>query len=496
MTATTLAGMGQAWRRHLAELRSSVRALVVDDEAVVHEVVSEVLRGLGWQVEVAEGAEAAWRRMQAGDVDLLVVDKNLPDGSGVELISRARAADLGLPSLVMTGFASVESISQALAAGASDYLLKPFEDVRQLQRRAEAVLDRHLLGRLYRRMVADLTAALSSGGLPRDAVSRLARSLEAFKRELADRPAVLLVAPEGPEVEALADGLRQAGHAPGVAHDRQSALRALEGPQAPLTAVVSLRLRFPSALIADLREIDPLLYVVATTSSPQLEDALAAVDAGARDYFIQAVESPAALAARVRRAFESSHRDRLYLQLIACLQREATGLGPSLVEELAGVLPEAQRAYLLRASQAPEVELPEIELDLTGLFEAAGEMRRHPRVDASEVEVWFREDRGAPGFRRGWLRDLSRGGFFLRMSPALERDTQLEAHLLVRGAAPGEACQVVGRVIRVERHDPDPELLTGCGVLVDQDCQAALDPLIARLTRTGRPSSAPAPGRT
>ncbi|HOX46183.1 MAG TPA: response regulator [Myxococcota bacterium] len=485
MTTTTLAGMGQAWRQHLAELRASVHALVVDDEPIVHEVIAEILRGIGWQVEIAESVEAAWKRIQAGGLHLLLADKNLPDGSGVELIARVKAAGLELPSLVVTGFASVESISQALAAGAEDYLIKPFEDVRHLGRRAEAVLDRHLLGQLYRRVVGDLTAALSAGGLPKDAVKRLAHSLDGYKRELTARPGVLLVAPEGPEAEALAATLRAAGLSLGLAHDRKSALLALEGPLAPLTAVLSLRLHFPSALISELREVDPLLYVVATTSSPRLEDALAAVDAGARDYFIQAVESPAALAARVKRAVESSHRDRLYLQLIASLHREAASLGGALAQDLAAVLPEAQRAYLLRASLETALELPEIELDLTGLFDTApSELRRHPRVDARDVEVWFRARGRAQEFRRGWLRDLSRGGFFLRVSPPPERDTPLEAHLLVRGEAPTAANQVIGRVVRVERHDPDPELLSGCGVLVEESSQAALDPLVARLTRT------------
>jgi CheY-like chemotaxis protein len=491
MTKDLFDGLGRTWRSHLTALRGSVRVLVVDDEPMVHEVVAEILADAGWQVEVAESAESAWERIQAGNFDLLVTDKNLPGMSGVDLIGRVQAAGLKLPSLVITGYASVESISHALAAGAVDYLSKPFEDVTHLQRRAAAIVERGLYTRLYQRVVDDLVARLRGRGAHRERVRRLGQELFAHKAVLGSRPDLLLVAPAGRETEVLAAELRRAELNLTLAHTREDGLLALADGTGPLTAVVSLRLRLPAALIAELCHADPLLQVVATTSSPRLDDALAAVAAGASDYFIQAVESPAALVARVRRALETSRRDRLYLQLIAVLHREAAEFGHPLAAELAELLPEAQRAFLLRALTGPGLEeLPEIEVDLTGLFEdplesTTREQRRHARVDARDVEVWFRPRGASADFRRGWLRDLSRGGFFLRVSPPPERETALEAHLLPRGDAPGSAARVAGRVVRVERHDPDPERLSGCGVLVSEQDQAALDPLLARLGPEG-----------
>ncbi len=59
-----------------------LRALVVDDEEVVRSVVLEVLEGMGFAVGPADSLAQAREKVAGGAYDLLVVDKNLPDGSG------------------------------------------------------------------------------------------------------------------------------------------------------------------------------------------------------------------------------------------------------------------------------------------------------------------------------------------------------------------------------------------------------------------------------
>ncbi len=479
-------GVGRDWRRYYDELRANAKVLVVDDEPLVYEVVEAILDSAGFEVEVAESAEEAWEKIQRQSYGLLITDKNLPGMSGVDLIALLKASEVDLPSLVITGYASVESIANALAAGASDYVTKPFDDIAHVRKRATSIIERGLLTKLYDRIVADLTTSVMESGDQRERVQRIGRELFAFKDDLNQRPDLLVVAAEsGPNLD-LAEFLRGAGHSVRVEHAKEAAVASLGGPESPMAALVSLQVRFPVALVSDLRRWDPLLNVVVTSKSPNLNDALAAVEAGASDFFIQSVERPEALEVRVRRAVETSRRSRLYLKLIAILQREAAAEGWQIVDDILDLLPADHREYLERNAAANEQVLPEIDVDLSDLFDDAPdvpleERRRHKRSGASEVEVWYRPlDSGQP-FSRGWLRDISQGGFFMHTDPRLERGAHIEVHLLVSGDPPAEAVVLIGRVVRNEVHDPDPDNLSGSGVLVMESDQIKLEPVIARL---------------
>lgn len=479
-------GVGQDWRRFYDALRASTRILVVDDEPLVYEVVEAILDGAGFKVEVAETAEDAWALIQCNDYGLLVTDKNLPGMSGVDLVAKIKSAGLDLPSLVITGYASVESISNALAAGASDYVTKPFDNIEHVRKRATSIIERNLLIKLYERIVADLTASVMESGAQSESVQRIGRELFAFKKSLGERPDLLYVDVDSGSKPELVDFLEAAGHSVCVEHDKDAAIACLSEPDGPLAALVSLQLRFPVALVADLRHWDPLLHVIVTSKSPNLADALAAVEAGASDFFIQSVERLEALEVRVRRAVETSRRARLYLQLIGILQREAIEQGQRVVTDILDLLPEDHREYLQRVANPLEGELPEIEVDLTDLFEdgmdaGGSERRKHRRSAANDVEIWYRQAGTNAVFARGWLRDISRGGFFMQSDPTLLRGTKVEVHLLMAGDPPGSAVELLGWVVRTEVHNPDPDNLSGCGVLVSEVDQSKLDPIIARL---------------
>jgi len=478
-------GVGQDWLKFYNELRSGVSVLVVDDEPVVCRLMEAILVGAGWGVEVVGSAEDAWDRIQREPFGLLVTDKNLPGKSGVELISEVKAAGIDLPSLVITGYASVESVSNALAAGASDYITKPFHDIEHVRKRAASIIERQVQTRLYNRVVRDLAHVVTQGGKEQELVKAVARELFAFKQHLAERPDLMLVAPEGEGTDDIAQALMRAGHSVRIETTKEAALAAVTDEAAPLAAIASLQLKFPVTLVADLRHRDPLLGVLATSDSPRLTDALAAVEAGASDFFIRGVESVEALEVRAQRAVENSRRSRLYLHLIAILHRAATAQGHGIAETLWELLSEEHRDYLREATEAPETLLPEIDVGIVEIFEddrAADDRRTDPRVSAQQVEVWFRAVGASDPFARGRLRDISRGGFFLRADPPfLTRGTAVEAHLLVHGEPPGSAVEVTGRVVRTEMHDPDPECLSGNGILVDETCQEALDGILRRV---------------
>ena len=117
--------------------------LVVDDEPTVRDVFTRLLsREQGLSVVTAEHAEAALYYLRSQRFDLLITDKNLPGMGGIELIAEGRRLRPNIEAMMITGYASAESVIAAFAAGASDYLLKPFEQIAVVRAKVRAALDR------------------------------------------------------------------------------------------------------------------------------------------------------------------------------------------------------------------------------------------------------------------------------------------------------------------------------------------------------------------
>lgn len=103
--------------------------LVVDDSKVMRDMVVACLRGLADATftQAASGLEAI-ERLSLGHFDAAVLDLNMPDISGIEVLEFVRAQDRlkSLPIVVVTTRGDDDSRAQALAAGASSYMTKPF----------------------------------------------------------------------------------------------------------------------------------------------------------------------------------------------------------------------------------------------------------------------------------------------------------------------------------------------------------------------------------
>lgn len=117
------------------------RVLVVEDSVDILSNVVEYLSTKGWSVEGTCSSADAWERLQAGGIDLLVLDIGLPGMDGLTLCRRIRLADAKLPILMLTARDSIDDRVDGLSAGADDYLVKPFS-LRELAARLEALLRR------------------------------------------------------------------------------------------------------------------------------------------------------------------------------------------------------------------------------------------------------------------------------------------------------------------------------------------------------------------
>ena len=103
-----------------------MRILVVEDEERLARLISRVLVEEGYAVETEANGRQALMRALADDYDLLIVDWMLPELSGVQLVKRLRAAEVGTPTIMLTARDQIEDRVEGLDAGADDYLPKPF----------------------------------------------------------------------------------------------------------------------------------------------------------------------------------------------------------------------------------------------------------------------------------------------------------------------------------------------------------------------------------
>ncbi len=103
-----------------------MRILVVEDEEHLARLIAEVLTKEGYAVETVGNGRSGLARVLSEDFDLLILDWMLPDLSGIQILRRLRAAELGVPVLMLTARTQIEDRVEGLDAGADDYLPKPF----------------------------------------------------------------------------------------------------------------------------------------------------------------------------------------------------------------------------------------------------------------------------------------------------------------------------------------------------------------------------------
>jgi DNA-binding NtrC family response regulator len=145
------------------------RVLVADDEPGIVRVLRRQLERGGY--EVAEATDVALLRAElAREPEIVLLDLRLGEASGLELIGELRERCPDTETVVMTGYASIDSAVECMRAGAFDYLEKPFADPRRIQQTLERALERRRLrvrnreleGELGRRSALERVVAQSS----------------------------------------------------------------------------------------------------------------------------------------------------------------------------------------------------------------------------------------------------------------------------------------------------------------------------------------------
>jgi DNA-binding response OmpR family regulator len=190
-----------------------MRLLLVEDDDHVAEALARVLRLWGFHLVRAANGITAMSAFETDSFDAVLLDLGLPDTSGLELCQWIRRRT-GVPLIIVTARADIESRLRGLDLGADDYLVKPY-DARELVARLRAVVRRQALG-------AEASHAVGGNSVPIEVtigpltINRAGRDVRVSEAE------VLLTRREYDLLELLA-------RVPGVVFTREQILRELWG---------------------------------------------------------------------------------------------------------------------------------------------------------------------------------------------------------------------------------------------------------------------------
>jgi DNA-binding NtrC family response regulator len=170
--------------------------LLVEDEPSLQLALADTLADAGHAVTVAGTVQDALTAFRRETPDLILSDLRLPDGSGLSVLNAVVSEAPDVPVIVLTAYGTVAGAVDALRAGASEYLTKPFDETQLM-----AMVERHIELRRLRRRVANLEEAAPE---PIGSSPAFRRAVDLARTVAASASTVLLYGETGTGKEVLA----------------------------------------------------------------------------------------------------------------------------------------------------------------------------------------------------------------------------------------------------------------------------------------------------
>lgn len=104
-----------------------LKVLLVDDEEDIIEVIQDRLEAYGFTVATARTGVEALKKLSLERFDGVFLDVKMPEMGGIEALEEIRKRDTKIPVIIITSSSTREAAIEAIAKGANDYVLKPFE---------------------------------------------------------------------------------------------------------------------------------------------------------------------------------------------------------------------------------------------------------------------------------------------------------------------------------------------------------------------------------
>lgn len=139
--------------------------LVVDDDQSVRSYLSDFLSSCGYTVECAESGDQAVARLAAGYVpSLIVLDIVMPGINGIEVLENVKRINLTIPVIILSAGGQTKTVVEAMKVGASDFLVKPFEE-QELELAIENVLEKQKLKEEVKNLKRQLDSYIDAGDI-------------------------------------------------------------------------------------------------------------------------------------------------------------------------------------------------------------------------------------------------------------------------------------------------------------------------------------------
>jgi DNA-binding NtrC family response regulator len=184
------------------------KILISDDEKNICEGLAEYLRMEGYDVVTAHDGEAAYKRYQQGDIDLVITDLRMPKMTGEELLKRVKAETPGVAVIVLTGHGTVGDAVTAMRNGAWDFLTKPVQDLERLN----IIVQRALSNRERRiksQELEDELLKLRQSEIIIGSNAAMRGVMEALGRVAPTRASILITGESGVGKELVADAIHK-----------------------------------------------------------------------------------------------------------------------------------------------------------------------------------------------------------------------------------------------------------------------------------------------
>ena len=166
------------------------KILVVDDEKSIRDLLGDFLTKIGYSADTVDSMKSALDQLRRTSYDIIITDKNMPDmegnqEGGMTLLRYIKRYTPLSEVIMMTGYATIETATEAIKMGAFDYITKPFS-LEALNEKINRVLEyKHFINsentlQTYRLLHAELLSMLENrNDMPEDKLNKLLRSLGA-----------------------------------------------------------------------------------------------------------------------------------------------------------------------------------------------------------------------------------------------------------------------------------------------------------------------------
>ena len=188
----------------------NARLLIAEDEANLRLVLQKELQRLGYRVHAAPDGEAALRKLEESNVDVLLCDINMPRMDGMELLRRVHERPNPPEVIMLTGQGTIETAVEAMRTGAYDYLTKPYS-INELDVRVRQAAEKRSLRVDNQRLRAQLERQTALPEIVSDSQA-MHEAIRLVERVAPSATSVLITGESGTGKELIAQAIHRLSH--------------------------------------------------------------------------------------------------------------------------------------------------------------------------------------------------------------------------------------------------------------------------------------------